>query len=466
MIHRITKARFDLYALGTRGALHPHLYEELSFWANEDENLIGAVVYDITDSDYYWVILCRDAIGCFRYCEHDQDIESEGMAQDKLIEALNTKSKNYSGVFVQGEESNRKIDLVTIPPKTKVEKLHRSFRALMSPLYSPAYAAIKEISPWLFNVDPHFVNEFQRYQFDQRVWEMYLWAAFRELNVDVQLLEAPDFGCRVPGFEFTIEATTVAPSMSGALSVQPDRSTEEGQKVFINEYMPIKWGSALTRKLNKKSRKKRYWELPHAQNKPFVLAVADFHDPGEGSKIGSMFSTQESLPLYLYGMNVKVKFDTDNNVVFEPFTIESHSYKDKTAILSGFFNLPDSQNISAVISSNAGTLAKFQRMGVLAGFGQNNHIYIRSGGLFDPDPNALVPIPFRVDITHPSYSEGWADELRIYHNPNATLPLPMQLFPTLDQWFIKDSELYNTRGTNRILFSITNTFVVGSDIND
>jgi hypothetical protein len=61
------------------------------------------------------------------------------------------------------------------------------------------------------------VEEFQNQAFDQRLWEIYLWAAFRDFGLDITQLEAPDFECRAPGIDFTVEATTVAPSMIGPL---------------------------------------------------------------------------------------------------------------------------------------------------------------------------------------------------------------------------------------------------------
>jgi hypothetical protein len=38
-------------------------------------------------------------------------------------------------------------------------------------------------------------------------------------------------------------------------------------------------------------------------------------------------------------------------------------------IPSGFFDLPGPENVSAVLFSNSGTISKFNRMGVVAGFG-------------------------------------------------------------------------------------------------
>ena len=91
-----------------------------------------------------------------------------------------------------------------------------TLEAVEGPGREPARAAIREIGPWLAPSDPNFVRQFQFDQFDQRLWELYLWAAFRELGFDVVQSEAPDFQCSGPGIAFTVEATTAAASTSGA----------------------------------------------------------------------------------------------------------------------------------------------------------------------------------------------------------------------------------------------------------
>jgi hypothetical protein len=119
----------------------------------------------------------------------------------------------------------------------------------------------KELGPWLAPSDPHFVNEFQTKQFDQRLWELYLWAVFRELGYDVTQPEAPDFHIVSPRGEFTVEATTCAPSEGGVLADHPDPKTPAEMKAFLRDYMPMKFGNSLTSKLNKKNASgESYWE--------------------------------------------------------------------------------------------------------------------------------------------------------------------------------------------------------------
>ena len=251
---------------------------------------------------------------------------------------------------------------------------------------------------------------------------MYLWATFRELGFDVTQPEAPDFVCGAPGIEFTVEATTVAPSTSGVLADRPDPRTPEEMAEFLANYMPIKYGSSLTSKLNKTDKDgQSYWQRGDARGKPFLLAVADFHVSGSATEAGSMSYTHSALWPYLYGHRIDWEF-VDGDLVVRAKRGDPHVYKQKE-IETGFFDLPGAENISAIIFSNAGTLAKFDRMGLSAGFKAPGHLFFRFGFRFNPDPNAVHPIGFMEPVGHNGYVEHWSDELQVFHNPNARMPL-------------------------------------------
>jgi hypothetical protein len=131
-----------------------------------------------------------------------------------------------------------------------------------------------------------------------------------------------------------------------------------------------------------------------------------------------------------------------------------HSYGSKT-IPTGFFDLPGAENISAVLFSNAGTIAKFDRMGVVAGFAAPDTLYFRSGFRFNPEPNATDGIHFSDDITSPDYKEFWSDELQLFHNPNAKIPLPPEWFADLTQHWFKDGDHYSITPEGHVLASMT-----------
>lgn len=220
----------------------------------------------------------------------------------------------------------------------------------------------------------------------------------------------------------------------------PDPKTPEEIAEFLRGYMPIKYANSLTGKLNRTSASgKRYWEEAGIEGLPFVLAVADFHKPAEGDSPGSMTMTQSAIWPYLFGRHFHGEI-VDGKLITRSTKVETHTYAEKT-VESGFFYLPESENVSAVLFSNAGTLAKFERMGVMGGFGAGKHRYFRMGYRQDPDPNAMVPKGFMEEVGEGNYSEGWADELQIFHNPNAKIPLPEETFAGLAQHYLKDDQI-------------------------
>ena len=119
--------------------------------------------------------------------------------------------------------------------------------------------------------------------------------------------------------------------------------------------------------------------------------------------------------------------------------------------------------LSAIICSNAATLAKFNRMGFLAGWRPPGLAMRREGILFDRTPGALTGIRFDLDILSddylalwPSYGERWCVELEVYHNPLAAYPIAFELLPGATHWFEADGEIpCSTIWKHQVLSSIT-----------
>ncbi len=456
------RARFDLFALGTRLSPTRLISEERSHWSDHEERVLGLVIRDTVDNDYGWLLMARDKIGRFRCVDLETSIDNEKLTVERLREriAKAVEEADFLALGDQGDETNYPTDVLAVPQGTKSEMLHPHFRILNeSPGRHPSRSVFKEIAPWLAPTDPHFVSEFQFKHFDQRLWEMYLWATFRELGFDISQPEAPDFLCRAPGIAFTIEATTVSPSTDGVLADHPDPKTPEEMTEFLHNYMPMKFGSSLTSKLNKKDKDGRsYWERGDAAGKPFLLAIADFHISGGGRETGSMTYTHSALWPYLYGHRVEWEM-LDGELIVRAVKGVDHVYKTKR-VETGFFDLPGAENISAIVFSNAGTLAKFDRMGIAAGFLPSDHKYYRMGFRLNPDPNAVHPVPFWEEIGTDDYTEYWSDELQIFHNPNAKNPIGEDMFGGVTQHFFRDGKQVTVSPENMVLAS--RTMIIGS----
>lgn len=197
--------------------------------------------------------------------------------------------------------------------------------------------------------DGNFVEQFQTTGFDARIWELYLFAVLAELRYGVDRTHrAPDFLCSGLLGRFFIEATTVNPTVVNARNVEiglPEDPAERER--YMKHYLPIKFGSSLTSKLDR-----RYWELPHINGQPIVLAIQDFHYPM------SMTWSETALITYLYGYEFKWHHNEAGKLLITSERITEHVWGEKT-IPSGFFYLPNAEHISAVISNRQGTISKF-----------------------------------------------------------------------------------------------------------
>ena len=190
----------------------------------------------------------------------------------------------------------------------------------------------------------------------------------------------------------------------------------------MHELLPIRLGSPLYSKLTKK-----YWELSHVAGKPLVFAIGDY------SEDSPMRWPDASLHRYLYGTESRVVSSPGEVVQVEHIKVHRHVDGAKD-IPSGFFNLPEAENVSAVVFSNEGTVPKFNRMG----FNPDKYPFlrmIRVGSCVDYDPKATIPQAFAYLVG--DAPEGWCHGAYVYHNPNAKYPISREFFRGLggQHWF-------------------------------
>lgn len=297
-----------------------------------------------------------------------------------------------------------------VPPSRQDER----FQVLAeSRGYAPARAAMREVFDRMGERDPNFIEQFQTGGFDARVFELYLFAAFDAADLDPKLEHAaPDFLLEGHGFEWSVEATTANPSGGGSPPALPEN--REGLEAYISGESVVRLGSALFSKLGK-----RYWEMPHVRQKPFVLAIQSF------AAEDSQQLTDTALIGYLFGLKTFGTVGSDGHL--EVWNEEVADHVGSKAIPSHFFGLPDADHISAVLWSNSGTTAKFARMGCQEGSDTEGIEMIRHGLRYDMDPNATLPSSFAYRVG--SRFEPWEEGLVMAHNPRANFPLPFDAFP-------------------------------------
>ena len=406
----ISKVRFDALASYCRHPVGSVVATELRWLASLDERVLAAIVLDHADEDFAAVILARDLAERYRWIDMtdwftspEEAVASLGGKVTNLLPQLETER-------VQGDEPKRPIDF--FQPTRAIQELHEDFcKLVFDEGFSPARRIIEPMMRWHEDADGNFVEQFQTAGFDARVWELYLFAVLSEAGC---MLESgvPDFEANGPLGTFFLEATTINPTIdtTGSVVPPPPRDTPEQEFSYASEYLPIRYAGPLTTKLNR-----RYWERPQVKGKPLVFAIQDFHAPM------SMTWSRTALPTYLYGYTHTPKRGQDGSLSIVAEKLTMHRWGNKE-VPSGFFDLPGAENVSAVIFNNSATISKFNRIGVLAGFGSGRVRLVRQGVVVDHDPNASVPKPF-VRIVGEKYTESWIEGMDVFHNPRARYPL-------------------------------------------
>jgi hypothetical protein len=274
------------------------------------------------------------------------------------------------------------------------------------------------------DVDGNFVREFQTRGFSPRVFELALYAYFREQGYDLDRAAAsPDFIIRgdVP---FAVEATTTNPAdMAGP----GQDGLPIGEWPLIPDDLPaaerefvFQVGKALRRKLLKRDAVGRaYWELPQVGGISFVIAVEAFHHES------ALFHSLGFVAEYLYGRRDVASYNSEGHLQLRPVPITEHSHGGRR-IPSGLFALPEARHLSAVLFSNSSTVSVFNRIGTERGYGLDDVAMLRAGTMPDPDPDASLPQLFGyvVEECPPEERETFGEALNVLHNPWTELPLP------------------------------------------
>lgn len=277
--------------------------------------------------------------------------------------------------------------------------------------------------------DGNFREQFQTGGFDARIWELCVYALLVESGFHLNRDHAtPDFLVNKEGVDLAIEVTTANLSAADDPS---DFEPESEQEILLHtsERLPIKLGSPLFTKLNR-----RYWELEHVRGRPLLIAIESF----AGGQ--SLWFADSSLASYLYGSRAIPWRLADGSLRVTPVPVAEHRVGGKR-IPSGFFNQLKTENISAIIFSNSGTIAKLNRMALQEGIESDAIVkMIRAGFAYDHDPDAAVPLSFSYGLDE--HRETWIEGTTIIHNPHALYPVDERLFPGACHYFQDDETVY------------------------
>ncbi len=110
--------------------------------------------------------------------------------------------------------------------------------------------------------------------------------------------------------------------------------------------------------------------------------------------------------------------------------------------------------MSAILFSPCGTLPKFNRMGIQAGYGNHKNKVYQIKICYNSNPNAILPNVIG-KVVNEECRETWADGIQIFHNPFAEIPLSPNLFPRAGHHFYKDGLLESSVPNDHIISTMT-----------
>lgn len=425
LITPISRREFDLYALSLpRGPnFEPLVFH--SAWKGGKGITVAAILKN-PQGRFATLVMRRQTDHCFVVTHEGKAFATLDLATRDATDAMCPDAPPEA---VPSGTKKR----ATLVPKT-VDGLGDSFKLMVTTMsHLPAIIAIGETYLSMPRPDDNFVSDFRTTNFDARLWELYLLAAFREQGVAVtQDQPSPDFLIEREGHQCHVEAVT-ANAIERTSGFPPPVHAPADKAERLLGLPAVRFAKTLRSKLQRE-----YERYPHVRGKPFALAIADYHASS------SMTWSREALPSYLYGFHPQVADGPQGKHAIGPSV---SVLRGKDRIPAGLFRDPAMAHLSAVIFSNAATISKFNRMGFLAGWQPPNLKMVRTGDLFDRTPGALQSIPFELDILSDEYTamwpggEHWCQELEVYHNPLAGHPIHFDLLPGATHWFEVDDEI-------------------------
>lgn len=270
------------------------------------------------------------------------------------------------------------------------------------------------------DTDNNFIREFQSLEgHATKLWELYLNETFLQMGYeDVRRSPTPDFVLEHFRQKVFVEAVIAGQTMPGSNFPAPELTEDPlFDSNNAHEYFAFRTINSLLSKVRKtNSRGEHYWEMPYIKGNPFVLAHSSYH-----LKYSHAFSYGDA-GRAIYGVIPETNLDGYPTGRF--MNVTEHRLGDRV-LKAGFFNHPDTENVSAILFSNFGSQQKFSRMGYLKGYGSNKVKIVRR--IYNSDAYG-DRTPTDYDLSHPDYRENWQDGLVIFHNPNAKIPLNLRVF--------------------------------------
>ncbi len=295
---------------------------------------------------------------------------------------------------------------------------HSKFKLLKS--FDQFYGQRKILEDWVINYydkDGKFVKEFQK-TFHSSFWELYLSQVLYSMKLPlIQNHSRPDFIINLEN-QILVEAVVAnikekgrkesTRSMSDMLeSIVPIHQDEKFDTI-IDEAI-TRYSNSIMSKL--KLYKKNYIECDWVEDcNPFIIALGSYDQISYGREF------IYPLLALLYGEYYNPTVDEYERMkyIFKPGT--------KSKIPLGIFNNEEYKSISAIIFSCTLTIGKLTSLAISNGYLKNYNNSVINTYFCSDEPR------FKCQLVSKDNPELLTDGLFVFHNPNATNKLSMDLF--------------------------------------
>lgn len=300
------------------------------------------------------------------------------------------------------------MDLFT--PVVDESRWHKHFRSIVDPSCAHVRKALERWAEGLVDRDGKLVIEFQT-TFNSSFWEIYLHAAFRELGFTADYsFSSPDFVLSGP--TNLVAEAVIANAPEG---FRPESEWNAQPPEDMDEFLRL----ATVRLANAVSSKHKKYQtsyagLPQAKDKPFVICVAPFEQPG------FFFQNSQAIRRVLYGFDEVLTIEHEGDVTVVGEARMMRAIKDSGVdVPIAYFTDPGMAEVSAVIFSSTATWGKLQARAI----GENEEVWFLASRM-----RSATRRPRIVRAQGGAYSESLLDGLNLLVNPFAKYPLDVKVF--------------------------------------
>ena len=128
MLKSLQEIRFDALAGYIRDPRTALVSEEIAWYSDAEERVLGVLLRDTIDNDFVWIVLGRDERRCFRAVDVDSSIPTAALARRDLLNALTAWSSKPDSAYFQDDAAKPIVDFFS--PAVAETRFNETFKII------------------------------------------------------------------------------------------------------------------------------------------------------------------------------------------------------------------------------------------------------------------------------------------------------------------------------------------------